>query len=33
LKKTGATTFEAVRENFAPTRDIHMLVLQQHPPN
>lgn len=32
LKKTGATTFEATRENFAPVRDIHMLVLQQHPP-
>jgi hypothetical protein len=28
LKKTGATTFEAVRENFAPTRDIKLLVLQ-----
>ncbi len=28
LKKTGATTFEAARENFAPTRDIKLLVLQ-----
>jgi len=28
LKKTGPTTFEAVRENFAPARDIHMLVLE-----
>ncbi len=28
LKKTGPTTFEAVRENFAPTRDISMLVLE-----
>jgi len=28
LKKTGPTTFEAVRENFAPTRDIHLLVLE-----
>lgn len=28
LKKTGATTFEAVRENFAPARDIKLLVLE-----
>lgn len=28
LKKTGATTFEAARDNFAPTRDIKLLVLQ-----
>lgn len=28
LKKTGATTFEATRDNFAPTRDIKLLVLQ-----
>ena len=28
LKKTGPTSFEAVRTNFAPTRDIHMLVLE-----
>jgi hypothetical protein len=28
LKKTGPTTFEAVRENFAPARDIHLLVLE-----
>jgi hypothetical protein len=28
LKKTGPTTFEAVRTNFAPTRDIHLLVLE-----
>jgi hypothetical protein len=28
LKKTGATTFEAARENFAPARDIKLLVLQ-----
>jgi hypothetical protein len=32
LRKTGATTFEATRENFSPGRDIHLLVLQQHPP-
>ena len=24
LKKTGATTFEATRENFAPAHDIHL---------
>lgn len=28
LKKTGATSFEATRENFAPARDIKLLVLQ-----
>ena len=28
LKKTGPTTFESMRENFAPARDIKMLVLQ-----
>ena len=28
LKKTGPTTFEAVRTNFAPARDIHLLVLE-----
>jgi Domain of unknown function (DUF4424) len=28
LKKTGATTFEAVRDDFAPARDIKILVLQ-----
>ncbi|MBU6297016.1 MAG: DUF4424 family protein [Alphaproteobacteria bacterium] len=28
LQKTGPTTFEAVRTNFAPARDIHLLVLQ-----
>ena len=28
LKKTGPTTFEDMRANFAPTRDIHMLVLE-----
>jgi len=27
LKKTGPTTFEAERKNFAPTRDIKLLVL------
>jgi Domain of unknown function (DUF4424) len=31
LKKTGATTFEATRDNFAPTRDIKLLVLQDAP--
>jgi hypothetical protein len=31
LKKTGATTFEAVRDNFAPTGDIHLLVLEDAP--
>lgn len=28
LKKTGATTFEATRENFAPSRDVKLLVLE-----
>jgi hypothetical protein len=28
LKKTGATTFEAVRDGFAPPRDIKLLVLE-----
>ena len=28
LKKTGPTTFESTRENFAPARDIALLVLQ-----
>jgi hypothetical protein len=28
LKKTGPTTFESKRENFAPARDIRLLVLQ-----
>ena len=28
LKKTGPTTFESTRENFAPERDIRLLVLQ-----
>lgn len=28
LKKTGATTFESVRRDFAPARDIELLVLQ-----
>jgi hypothetical protein len=28
LKKTGTTTFESARENFAPARDIKILVLQ-----
>jgi hypothetical protein len=28
LKKTGATTFEAARDNFAPARDIKLLVLE-----
>ena len=28
LKKTGPTTFESTRENFAPARDIKILVLQ-----
>ena len=28
LRKTGPTTFEAARENFAPARDIKILVLQ-----
>jgi hypothetical protein len=28
LKKTGPTTFESTLTNFAPTRDIHLLVLE-----
>jgi Domain of unknown function (DUF4424) len=32
LRKTGATIFEATRENFAPAHDIHLLVLEQRPP-
>jgi hypothetical protein len=28
LKKTGPTTYESTLTNFAPTRDIHMLVLE-----
>lgn len=28
LKKTGATTYESTRENFAPVRDIKLLVLR-----
>jgi len=28
LRKTGAATFEATRESFAPERDIKLLVLQ-----
>ncbi len=28
LKKTGPTTFEDTRFNFAPTRDIHLIVLE-----
>jgi Domain of unknown function (DUF4424) len=28
LKKTGPTTFEFSAENFAPTRDIHTLVIE-----
>lgn len=32
LKKTGPTTFEAVRNNFAPTQNIKLLVLQNGPP-
>ncbi|MGD0190612.1 MAG: DUF4424 family protein [Rhizomicrobium sp.] len=32
LKKTGATTFESTRENFAPPRDIKLLVLTGSPP-
>jgi Domain of unknown function (DUF4424) len=31
LKKTGATTFEAMRENFAPQHDIKLLVLSTAP--
>jgi hypothetical protein len=29
LEKTGPTTFESSRENFAPTHDIQMLVVEQ----
>jgi hypothetical protein len=32
LKKTGPTTFEAMQENFAPARDIKLLVLTGAPP-
>jgi len=32
LRKTGPTTFESIRENFAPKSDIKMLVLDRHPP-
>ncbi|HKD20705.1 MAG TPA: DUF4424 family protein [Rhizomicrobium sp.] len=32
LKKTGATTFEDVRENFAPRSDIKLLVVEDHGP-
>ena len=32
LKKTGATTFEDTRENFAPKSDIKLLVLEERPP-
>ncbi|HVV64305.1 MAG TPA: DUF4424 family protein [Rhizomicrobium sp.] len=28
LRKTGATTFEATRDNFAPARDLRLLVLE-----
>jgi len=28
LRRTGATTFESARDNFAPARDIRLLVLQ-----
>jgi len=31
LKKTGATTFEATRDNFAPKSDIRLLVLENAP--
>lgn len=31
LKKTSLTTFETTRENFAPTHDIKLLVLQNMP--
>lgn len=31
LKKTSPTRFEAIRENFAPTHDIKLLVLQNIP--
>jgi hypothetical protein len=32
LKKTGPTTFEFTTQNFAPARDIHMLVLETAAP-
>lgn len=32
LKKTGATTFEDTRENFAPARDIKLLVVSDQGP-
>lgn len=32
LRKTGPTTFEAEQENFAPARDIKLLVLTSAPP-
>jgi hypothetical protein len=32
LKKTKPTTFEESRENFGPTQDIKLLVLQNRPP-
>jgi len=32
LKKTGPTTFEFAKENFAPGRDIHLLVLESAAP-
>jgi hypothetical protein len=32
LKKTGPTTFEFTKQNFAPARDIHMLVLETAAP-
>ena len=33
LKKTGATTFESTRENFAPQHDIKLLVLETPNPS
>jgi len=33
LKKTSSTTFEATRTNFAPTRDIKLLVIETPPAN
>jgi hypothetical protein len=33
LKKSGATTFDFNADNYAPTRDIHMLVLSDIPKN
>ena len=32
LKKTGATTFESTRENFAPSNDVRLLVLETPTP-